>query len=96
MTVGKRSLNIEYTGEIWKEGRTFIARAVPLDVMSCGGSAKQARDNLREAVALFVSTARDQRTLAAILRECGYRRTRSGWQPPQMLAREHVRHAVNA
>jgi len=73
MKVRKRPLNIEYTGEIWKEGRTFVARAVPLDVMSCGRSADEARHNLREAVALFVSTALEQGTVPAILRECGYR-----------------------
>ena len=41
--------------------------------MSCGRSADEARHNLREAVALFVSTALEQGTLPAILRECGYR-----------------------
>ena len=92
----KRPLNIEYTSEIWKEGRTFVARAVPLDVMSCGRSAEEASRNLREAVGLFVSTAVEHGTLAAILRECGYRRMRAGWQAPRVLAREQVRHAVGA
>ena len=96
MTARKRLVNIEYTSEIWKEGRAFVARAVPLDVMSCGRSAEEASRNLREAVALFVSTAVEHGTLAGILRECGYRRMRAGWQAPQLLAREQVRHAVSA
>jgi predicted RNase H-like HicB family nuclease len=92
----KKLLDIEYMSEVWKEDRAFVARAVPLDVMSCGRSTEEAYRNLREAVHLFVTTAVEQGTLPAILRECGYRRTRAGWQAPRLLAREQVRQQVTA
>jgi predicted RNase H-like HicB family nuclease len=96
MATRKATLRIEHTVEVWKEGGTFVARAVPLDVISCGTSAKEARENLSEAVSLFVATAREHGTLETILRECGYRKTRGVWQAPRLLAHEQVRHAVNA
>ena len=27
---------IEYTVQVWQEGKQFVAHAMPLDVMSCG------------------------------------------------------------
>jgi hypothetical protein len=36
-------MNIEYTVQIWKERNQFIAHAMPLDVMSSGKTAEEAR-----------------------------------------------------
>jgi predicted RNase H-like HicB family nuclease len=96
MTGTKRALNIEYTVEVWREGPAFVARAMPLDVLSCGTTARAARHNLREAVNLFVLTAAEHGTLPDILRECGYRKLRNVWHAPRLLVREQVRQAVNA
>jgi hypothetical protein len=41
-----RSMDIEYTIDIWEEGGQFFAHATPLDVMSSGGTADQARTAL--------------------------------------------------
>jgi predicted RNase H-like HicB family nuclease len=96
MTGTKPALSIEYTVEVWREGSSFVARAMPLEVMSCGTTARTARDNLREAVNLFVLTAAEHGTLPEILRECGYRKLRRVWHAPRLLLREQVRQAVNA
>jgi len=47
-------MHIEYTVRIWKEGDQFVAHAVPLDVMSSGRTADEARGALDEAVHLFL------------------------------------------
>ena len=96
MKASKPTLNIEYTVELWREGPSFVARAMPLEVMSCGTTARAARDNLQEAVNLFVLTAAEHGTLPDILRECGYRKLRGVWHAPRLLVREQVRQAVNA
>ena len=60
-------MEIEYTVQIWQEGRQFVAHAMPLDVMSSGPSPEQARKALEEAVHLFLVTARDAGTCEEIL-----------------------------
>ena len=79
---------------IWKEGNLYVARALPLNVMSCGSSPKEARRNLDEAITLFLRTAADQGNLEEVLKEVGYRRTGDVWQPPEVVASEHAELAV--
>jgi len=56
-------MDIEYTIQIWREGRQFVAHAMPLDVMSSGSTQDQARNALVEAVDLFLATAAQTHTL---------------------------------
>jgi len=65
-------MNIEYTVHIWKEGNQYIAHAMPLDVVSSGATPEDARNALKEAVHLFLDTAKEMGTLKEILDECGY------------------------
>ena len=67
-------MNIEYTVQIWKEGNQYIAHAMPLDVMSSGITPEEAKRAVKEAVDLFIATAKEMGTLNDILEECGYRR----------------------
>jgi predicted RNase H-like HicB family nuclease len=71
------AINIEYNAQIWREGNQYIAHAMPLDVMSAGPSAEEARRALDEAVHLFLVTAADRGTLEGILRESVYESTKS-------------------
>jgi predicted RNase H-like HicB family nuclease len=82
-------MEIDYTVQIWREGRQFIAHAMPLDVASCGETPEAARLALNEAVRLFVSSAEEIGTLAEILDEAGYKRQNSGWQAPEWVCFEH-------
>ena len=65
-------MEIQFTTRIFKEGRTFIAQALELDVSSCGGSKEKALRNLKEAVRLFLEEADKMNTLEQILEEAGY------------------------
>lgn|GEM_PF-3963527 len=65
-------MTIETSIRIWNEGDHYIAHAMPLDVSSAGVSPDAARSALREAIALFVSTAHDVGTLRDVLQDCGY------------------------
>ena len=40
------TFRIKHTVQVWKEGDTYVARAMPLDVMSCGDTLEQARKHL--------------------------------------------------
>ena len=63
---------IEYTVQVWQEGKQFVAHAMPLDVMSCG-STPAASQALREAVELYLVTSAEVGTLAEVLEEAGYK-----------------------
>ena len=84
----KKTSDIEYTVQIWKEGNKFIAHAMPLDVMSSGTTPEEARKALDEAVRLFLVTATDIGTLKEILLEAGYEFSKGKWVGPSWVAVE--------
>ena len=87
-------MNIEYTVQIWQEGRQFIAHAMPLDIMSSGTTPQDAREALQEAVELFFATASESGTLSDILTEAGYEFHEGEWISPTWIAVE--RHSTMA
>ncbi|HLJ42546.1 MAG TPA: hypothetical protein VKT50_13730 [Candidatus Acidoferrales bacterium] len=48
--------------QVWKEGPTYVAYALELDVSSCGRTPSQAKSRLREAIALFVEESAKLKT----------------------------------
>jgi len=79
---------IEYTVQVWQEGKQFVAHAMPLDVMSCGPTPERASQALREAVELYLVTATEAGTLAEILEEVGYEPKGQHWISPTWVALE--------
>ena len=65
-------MEIQFTTRVFREGRSFVAHALELDVSSCGGSEVRALRNLKEAVRLFLEEAERMGTLEQILKEAGY------------------------
>ena len=88
------AINIEYTVQIWQEGKQFIAHAMPLDVMSAGWTPEEARKALDEAVHLFLITAMDMGTLEDLLQEDGYALREGNWISPSWVAIERRSAAV--
>lgn len=81
-------MRIDYTVQIRKEGSQFVAQAMPIEVVSSGGTPDQARAALDEAVRLFLSTAQEMGTLQEVLEECSYEFREGSWQAPEWLAVE--------
>ena len=79
---------IEYTVQVWQEGKQFVAHAMPLDVMSCGSTAAAASQALREAVELYLVTVAEVGTLAEVLEEAGYKSQGQRWISPTWIALE--------
>ena len=79
------AMEIEFTTRIFKEGRTFVAQALELDVSSCGGTKEKALRNLKEAVRLFLEEAEKMGTLQQILEEAGYGKTKQKMYPSRAL-----------
>ena len=79
---------IEYTVQVWQEGKQFVAHAMPLDVMSCGPTPESASLALREAVELYLATATEAGTLVEVLEEAGYEPKGQRWISPTWVALE--------
>jgi predicted RNase H-like HicB family nuclease len=65
-------MKLEIEAEFWREGSQYVARANPMNVLTCGDTREEAEHALEEAVELFLETAREIGTLDDVLVECGY------------------------
>jgi hypothetical protein len=83
-------MEIQFTTRIFKEGRTFVAHALELDVSSCGGSKEKALKNLKNAVRLFLEEAGKMGTLRQILEEAGYGKNGKKLATPNFISVERV------
>lgn len=83
-------MEIQFTTQIFKEGRVFVAHTRELDVSSCGSTRQKALRNLKEAVRLFLEEAEKMGTLEQILAEAGYLKRKSKLQGPKFIATERV------
>jgi predicted RNase H-like HicB family nuclease len=62
-------MDIRFTTQIFKEGRSFVAHTPELNVPSCGRTKEKAAKNLKETVRLFLEEAAKMGTLNQILEE---------------------------
>ncbi len=83
-------MEIQFTTQIFKEGRTFVAHTRELDVSSCGSTEQKAVLNLKQAVRLFLEEAEKMGTLEQILAEAGYLRRRSGLHGPKFIGMHNL------
>jgi len=79
---------VDYDILVFLENDTYVAYCPELDVSSCGATIEQAKDMLRSAVRLFLEEAEKMGTVEDILEEAGYKKKRSGWEPPRLVATE--------
>jgi predicted RNase H-like HicB family nuclease len=83
-------MEIQFTTRTFKEGRSYVAHALELDVSSCGGSKEKALRNLKEAVRLFLDEAERMGTLEQILAEAGYGRSKQKITSPRFISVQRV------
>ena len=83
-------MEIQFTTRIFREGRSYVAHALELDVSSCGGTKDKALKNLKEAVRLFLDEAEKMGTLEQILEEAGYSKTKQKIASPKFISVQRV------
>ena len=83
-------MEIQFTTRVFKEGRTFVAHALELDVASCGGTKDRAVSSLKEAVRLFLEEAEKMGTLEQTLAEAGYTRRKATITSPKFVSVQRV------
>lgn len=86
-------MEINFTAQIWKEGKMYVSYCPELDVSSCGKTPEEAKKNLLEAVELFLEETKKMGTLKEILKESGFtKENQRRWKAPEWvsLGREKV------
>lgn len=70
------------TSKIWKEDRHYIAYNPELEVASQGKTLEEAEKMLKEAIGLFIKTAKKIGTLNRVLAETGFVKKEKRWFAP--------------
>ena len=83
-------MDIQFTTRVFKEGRTFVAHALDLDVSSCGGTAEKAVKNLKDAVRLFLEECERMGTLNRVLEEAGYTKSGQKLRSPKLVSMQQI------
>ena len=60
-------MKIEFTTQVFKEGKMYVAYTPELDLSSCATTQTKAQKNLVEAVRLFLEEAEENGSIAQIL-----------------------------
>ena len=83
-------MKIEFTTQVFKEGRMFVAHSPELDVSSCATTERKAIENLQQAVSLFLDEAERKGSLTQILKEAGFSRHRQTLVGPKPIHTERI------
>ncbi len=85
---------INFTSQVWQEGKMFVSYNPELTIASCGKTIDDAKKNLKEAVELFIETAIERNTFKDILEEAGFIKKKineeSIWKAPEFLSLEKI------
>lgn len=76
------NIRLFLTSKIWKEGKHYLAYNPELDVASQGKTPENAQEMLKDAISLFIETAKDMGTLNSILSEAGFVKKEKRWISP--------------
>ncbi len=83
-------MEIQFTTQVFKEGKAFVAHTSELDISSCGDTEHQTLDNLSEAVTLFLEEADKLGTLNQILEEAGYFKHGDTLEGPEFIGTQRI------
>lgn len=70
-------LEVKLPISIKKKADIYVICCPPLDIWSQGKTESEARKNIGEAVKLFLMTCIEKGTLEAVLKECGFKPSRT-------------------
>jgi predicted RNase H-like HicB family nuclease len=83
-------MEIQFTTQVFKEGKTFVAHTPELDISSCGETEKEALQHLKEAVRLFLEEADKLGTINQILDEAGFLKHNDTLEGPQFISTQRI------
>lgn len=84
----KNALGVNLSVSILREGKRYIAYSPALDLSTAGKTYIQAKKRFGEAVNIFFEETLKRGTLGEALRELGWVKNHSQWQPPVLVGQE--------
>ena len=84
------TMYIQFTSQIFKSGKMYVAYAPELDVSTCAPTKAKAQKNLIEAVRLFLEEADKMGTLTQILEEAGFVKRNKTLEAPKIVTTERI------
>jgi hypothetical protein len=85
-----KPVKIEFTSQVFKEGKMYVAHTPELDLSSCATTQIKAQKNLMEAVRLFLEEAEKKGSLDQILAEAGFIRRNGRLVGPRFVLTQRV------
>jgi hypothetical protein len=83
-------MKIEFTSQVFKEGKMYVAYTPELDLSSCATTQIKAQKNLTAAVRLFLEEAEKKGSLSQILKEAGFVLRKSTLIGPRIVLSRRV------
>ena len=65
-------MQLDFTIELWKKGKWYVARSPELDFVSQGKTREEARKNLEEVIRIQFEEMTEMGTLEDYLKECDF------------------------
>ena len=85
-----KPVKIEFTSQVFKEGKMYVAHTPELDLSSCATTQIKAQKNLMDAVRLFLEEAEKKGSLDQILAEAGFIRRKGRLVGPRFVLTQRV------
>jgi len=86
--MGKVSLEFKLPVSIIKEGKKYIAYTPALDLSTSGKSYGEAKRRFEEIVKIFFEELIKKGTLEEVLRDLGWKRVQTKWNPPLVISQD--------
>jgi hypothetical protein len=83
-------MKIQFTSQVFREGKMYVAYSPELDLSSCATTKAKAQTNLLEAVRLFLEEAGRKGSLEQILNEAGFVRRKQIMVGPKLVTTRRV------
>ncbi len=73
---------------IFMEGNKYVAYSPALDLSTSGDSYSQVKKRFNECVNIFFEEIIEKGTVANVLRDLGWKKIKSRWNPPVLISQE--------
>jgi len=84
----KIKLDVKIPISVLKEGDNFVVYSPAFDLSTSAKTYKRALSRLNEIVEIFFEEILKRGTLEEALKELGWRRVRTKWQPPLVISQD--------
>ncbi len=75
---------------IIKQGKRYVAYSPALDLSTSGKTELEAKNRFEEAADIFLEELTEAGTLSEVLKELGWYKARTNWQPPKLVSQKSV------